>query len=38
MQVISIMLLKTNGDKVSENGLSIMLMKIKIVIGVSPLC
>jgi hypothetical protein len=37
MQVTSIMLLKTNGDKVSEIRLSIMLMKNKIVIGVSPL-
>ena len=29
MEVISIMLLKTNGDKVSEIGLSIMLLKNK---------
>jgi hypothetical protein len=38
MQVTSIMLLKTNVDKVSEIRLSIMLMKNKIVIGISPLC
>ena len=34
MKVTSIMLLKTNGEKMSEIGLSIMLMKNKLVIVV----
>jgi hypothetical protein len=38
MKVSSIMLLKTNVVKMSEMRLSIILMKIKLVIGSSPLC
>ncbi len=38
MQVTSIMLLKTNVEKMTDLGLSIMLMKNKLVTGVSPLC
>ncbi|MGO8790319.1 MAG: hypothetical protein ACLQVL_23460 [Terriglobia bacterium] len=38
MQVSSIMLLKTNVQKMSEIDLSIMLMKTKLVIVISPLC
>jgi hypothetical protein len=38
MKVSSIMLLKTNGEKMPEKGLSIMLMKIKAVAGNLPLC
>ena len=37
MKVSSIMLLKTNGGKMSETGLSIMLMKTNIVTGGFPL-
>jgi hypothetical protein len=37
MKVSSIMLLKTNGGKMSEIGLSIMLMKRKIVTDSFPL-
>jgi hypothetical protein len=37
MKVSSIMLLKTNGGKMSEIGLSIMLMKRKVVTVVFPL-
>jgi hypothetical protein len=38
MKVSSIMLLKTNGGKMSESGLSIMLMKTKVVASGFPLC
>jgi hypothetical protein len=38
MKVTSIMLLKTNVEKMPETGLSIMLMKTKIVMVVFPLC
>jgi len=38
MKVSSIMLLKTNVEKMSETGLSIMLMKTNIVTVVFPLC
>jgi hypothetical protein len=38
MKVSSIMLLKTNGGKMSEIGLSIMLMKRNVVTSSFPLC
>jgi len=38
MKVSSIMLLKTNASKMSEIGLSIMLLKNKLVTGLFPLC
>jgi hypothetical protein len=38
MKVSSIMLLKTNGGKMSEIDLSIMLMKTNIVTSILPLC
>jgi hypothetical protein len=37
MKVSSIMLLKTNGGKMSENSLSIMLMKRQVVTAAFPL-
>ena len=38
MKVTSIILLKTNVEKMPEIGLSIMYMKTKVVIVISPLC
>ena len=38
MKVSSIMLLKTNASKMSETGLSIILLKNKLLIDVFPLC